>query len=117
MPELYRAADAFVLPSHNEGLSCSILEAMATGLPVLATDVGGHAEILETGRNGWLIAPRDLGALVEALREITSGEEARHRLGAAARKRAVGLGDYRENAARLVEYFERIVGAKKPALV
>jgi glycosyltransferase involved in cell wall biosynthesis len=117
MPEVYRAADAFVLPSHNEGLSCSVLEAMAAGLPVLATDVGGHAEILETGRNGYLIPPRDSHALVSALRDLLSSPEARARLGAAAREKAVEIGDYRANATQLVEYFERVVSARKRALL
>ena len=63
IPDLLRAMDIFVLPSRNEGISNTILEAMATGLPIVATDVGGNPELVEAGRTGALVPPSDSAAL------------------------------------------------------
>lgn len=70
IPGLLRASDAFVLPSHNEGLSLSVLEALATGLPTVTTRVGGHAEVITTESEGWLISPRSVPELKNALRKM-----------------------------------------------
>jgi teichuronic acid biosynthesis glycosyltransferase TuaC len=117
MARLYGAVDAFALPSHNEGLSCSVLEAMASGLPVVATDVGGHAEIVEAGLDGHLVDARDAEGLLRALLDVMQSAEARARLGAAARERALALGDYRRNAKRLVACFESVLASNgRPAV-
>lgn len=65
--QLYREVDAFLLPSHNEGLPICILEAMSYGLPVIATRVGGIPEIMESGVNGFLIEKADQHDLYTAL--------------------------------------------------
>lgn len=67
IPELMQALDVFVLPSKNEGVSNTILEALASGLPVIATAVGGNVEVVQNGVNGTLVAPGDAEALAEAL--------------------------------------------------
>jgi sugar transferase (PEP-CTERM/EpsH1 system associated) len=67
VPELLRAMDCFVLPSLSEATSCTLQEAMATGLPIIATDVGGNAALLEEGRFGCLIPSEDPSALAAAL--------------------------------------------------
>jgi sugar transferase (PEP-CTERM/EpsH1 system associated) len=61
------ALDVFVLPSKNEGISNTILEALASGLPVIATAVGGNVELVEDEVNGLLVPPGDLAAMVQAL--------------------------------------------------
>ena len=61
------ASDGFVLPSHEEGFSNALLEAMAAGLLIVATDVGGNSEALEDGRLGTLVPPRDPAALARAI--------------------------------------------------
>jgi sugar transferase (PEP-CTERM/EpsH1 system associated) len=68
IPELLRSMDIFVLPSLNEGISNTILEAMATGLPIVATNVGGNPELVEEGRTGFLVPPSHPKALAKALK-------------------------------------------------
>jgi len=85
-PEPYLAAlDVFVLPSYWEGLPIGVLEAMAMGLPVVATAVGGTPEAVENGRTGWVVPPRDPGALAARLREISEDSARAERMGAAGR--------------------------------
>ncbi len=67
IPDLLRAMDIFALPSRAEGISNTILEAMACGLPVVATDVGGNGELVVSGETGLLVPSGDAGALAEAL--------------------------------------------------
>jgi glycosyltransferase involved in cell wall biosynthesis len=87
----YAAADVFCLPSKREGLPLAILEAMAAGLPVLATPVGAIADVVEDGQHGILVPPGDSDALAEAITRLASDRELRERLGAAARERVVAL--------------------------
>lgn len=68
IPELLRALDVFVLPSLAEGISNTILEAMASGLPVVATGVGGNLELVDDGQTGCLVPVADPSALAQALR-------------------------------------------------
>lgn len=67
IPDIMQALDVFVLPSRNEGISNTILEALASGLPVVATAVGGNLELVEKGANGMLVPPRDVAALAQAM--------------------------------------------------
>ncbi len=85
--EAYAAANIFVLPSHEEGLSIALLEAMAHGLAIVATPVGAHGEVIEDGKNGLLVRPGDPAALTAALRRVIDDADLRRRLGRAARAR------------------------------
>ena len=82
-----RDADVFVLPSHTEGMSNALLEAMAAGLPCVATRVGGNPELIEDGVTGVLCEPGDPRALAQALKRMLVDEELRRRAGEAARRR------------------------------
>lgn len=87
IPELMRAMDVFVLPSLGEGISNTILEAMASGLPVVATRVGGNPELVEDGITGRLVPPGRPGELARALLEYVDDPVRRGQAGAAARAR------------------------------
>lgn len=89
MPALYRAFDAFVLPSHTEGLPRVVLEAQATARPVVATDVGGVHEAVDDGETGLLCPARDPEALADRLGRLLGDADLRARLGAAGRRRVV----------------------------
>jgi sugar transferase (PEP-CTERM/EpsH1 system associated) len=88
VPELLNAMDVFALTSISEGMSNTLLEAMATGLPVVATNVGGNPEVVE-GSSGWLFQPRDAETLAARLVLLASQENLRSRYGVAARERVV----------------------------
>jgi len=86
--DAYRAADVLVLPSRHEGMSLVLLEALAMGLPVVATDISGNREVVLHGENGLLVPPDDPAALRAALLEITADPDRYERMSRAARKLA-----------------------------
>lgn len=86
--DLLRAADLFVISSYLEGLGTSILDAMAAGLPVVGTRVGGIPEAVVDGETGVLAPPSDPRALGDALAALAGDPERRARLGEAGRRRA-----------------------------
>ena len=89
IPELMRAMDVFVLPSVAEGISNTILEAMASGLPVLASRVGGNGELVQEGETGLLFGPGEEGSLAASLREYLGNRDVVVLHGSRGRERAV----------------------------
>ena len=105
VPRLLHAFDVYALSSVTEGLSLSILEAMAAGLPVVATRVGGNPELLDEGRAGRLAPPGDADALADTLTDMLQNREEARRLGEGARVRAQGF-DIRAIARQLEAIYE-----------
>lgn len=87
VPAVMQGLDLFVLPSLAEGISNTILEAMASGLPVVATAVGGNADLVEDGVSGRIVPPGDVPALAQALIAFAQDEPLRRAAGAAGRAR------------------------------
>lgn len=89
MPAVWNATDIACLPSYREGLPKALLEALASGLPVVATDVPGCRETVEPGANGLLVPARDSRALADALEQLIASPELRARFGRRSREKAV----------------------------
>jgi glycosyltransferase involved in cell wall biosynthesis len=87
VPQHLVTADIYVQSSHQEGLPNSVLEAMACGLPVVATRVGGTEELVVDGDNGLLVPPGDAGCLAAALSRLLQDGDARRRMGQRSRAR------------------------------
>ncbi len=105
---LLMALDLFVMPSRSEGWGLAALEAMAFGLPVIASNTGGLAEIAEPGRTGWLIAPGDPNALADAIADAFSERERLREIGLCARRRAEQF-SIEETARRTEEFYLRLL--------
>src|SRR5262249_40442611 len=99
---LYQEADFLVIPTRAEWCSMAGLEAMSTGLPVVTCQVGGVAELLDDGRQGFLIPADDGRRLTEAIDTLIVDPDRRARMGAAARALAAERYDAQRNASRLL---------------
>jgi glycosyltransferase involved in cell wall biosynthesis len=102
MRPLYAMADVYVQSSRNEGLSGALVEAMASGLPVVATDVGGTREGVEDGANGLLVPPGDPRALSEGILALLENPAASEAMARAAREGARSRFSGEESVSRLV---------------
>jgi glycosyltransferase involved in cell wall biosynthesis len=106
----YAAADIFVLPSPTETLGLVVLEAMASGLPVVAMRAGGVPDLVDDGVTGLLGPPEDVGALTAALDKLAHDAVLRGRMGAAGRARAEGW-SWSRTTAGLRRHYQRLVEA------
>lgn len=111
--DLLQRADAFMLPSVRlgEAAPVSVMEAMACGLPVICSIIGGTPDMINSGTDGLLIPQADEIALAEALVLLADRVDERKRLGRAARERAVNAFDSRRVARRFLDLIESSVGA------
>jgi glycosyltransferase involved in cell wall biosynthesis len=102
------AADIFALPSHFEGLPMSVIEAMLTGLPVVATAIRGPREQVMDGETGFLVPPRAVAPLAAALRRLVAEPALRSSMGAAGLARARALFDEGRIIGRTLDLMEAI---------
>ncbi len=103
IPAILAAADIFALPSHFEGLPMSVIEAMLTGLPVVATDISGPREQVIDGETGYLVPPMQSAPLGAAIGRLVNDAGLRARMGAAGRTRALALYDEARVVARTLD--------------
>jgi glycosyltransferase involved in cell wall biosynthesis len=113
VPELLQAMDLFVLSSRQEGLGITLLEAMAVGLPVVATNTGGIPEIVISGETGLLVPPEDASRFAEAVKWMLSHRDDGKEMGLRGQKRAL----QQFGVERMVEQYEavydEVLAAKK----
>lgn len=111
LASLYQAADVVVNPSLSEAFGMSLVEAMAVGVPVVATRVGGMVDIVDGGRAGLLVEPADAPGLAQAIVHLLEHDGLRRVLGATGRERARRLYSWETVAAAALEQYRRLAGA------
>lgn len=109
IPELLQSMDIFVLPSMAEGISNTLLEAMASSLPVVATDVGGNGELVEHGRTGFLVPRADPEALAAAICRYIDDPALRREHGVAARGRCETLFSIEVMVRTYLDYYDNLL--------
>jgi glycosyltransferase involved in cell wall biosynthesis len=107
VPELMRALDVLLLPSWEEPFGRAIIEAMALCVPVVATSVGGPAEIIEDGRQGYLLAPREPLAWAHAIRQLAESPARAREMGCAGRQRVEETFTVAHHVAATLAVYER----------
>ncbi len=110
-PLLY-GSDVFVLPSRTEGFSNALIEAMACGLPCVATRVGGNAEAIEEGISGYIVQSEDPDALADRILRLLRDPEAARRMGNSARESARKRFDIDAMMSRLMNVYDELLEAK-----
>jgi glycosyltransferase involved in cell wall biosynthesis len=115
VPDLMGAADVVCLASDAEGVPMAILEAMALGRPVVATDVGGVSEAVNPGETGLLVPTNDEVALADALLQLVADPELRRRLGEKGQQRYRECFDIERMVEEYAQVFEEVLEAKRSA--
>lgn len=110
VPALLAACDVFALPSLYEGSSLAVLEAMAAGIPVVSSAIGGTEELIDDGRSGLLVPPGDAPALAAALRRLLGDADLRRDLAAKARARVEEGLTREQNAKRVAGVYCELLG-------
>jgi sugar transferase (PEP-CTERM/EpsH1 system associated) len=107
IPTLLTRARLFVLPSLSEGISLTLLEAMARGLPIVTTQVGGNPELVEAGATGLLVPAHDPAALAQAMNSILADPAHGRAMGLAGRRRVENCFDIRKMMAQYESLYEQ----------
>ncbi len=116
VPEIMRGLDCFVLPSLAEGISNTILEAMACGLPVIATDVGGNADLVIDGVTGLIVPAGDVDAIAHSLVRLARSPELAQKMGRAGRQRILEKFSLGAMVATYQGLYDRLLGIGESAV-
>lgn len=114
VPDLLKrlaGSDIFVLPSRAEGMSNALLEAMAAGLPCIATEISGNTDLIQDGLNGLLVRPDEAEALTTALAKLLDSPALRERLGRQARETVCQKYSIEAVANRYLELYQNLLGS------
>jgi glycosyltransferase involved in cell wall biosynthesis len=103
-------SDVFVLTSITEALPLAVIEAIAMGVPCIVTDVGGNSDIIEDGREGFLVQPKDCATIVKHIRFLMKNPDVRMEMSLAARRKAVEEFDFNHMLDRYCRLFQHILG-------
>lgn len=108
LPRWYHMADLYISPSHVDGSSVTLMEALASGLPCLVSDIPGNREWIQDGINGWLFRDGDADDLAEKILDGIKNRKSFKTIGEAARKTAEQKADWKKNFGKLLETYEKI---------
>jgi len=112
LPRWYHMADLYISPSHVDGSSVTLLEALASGLPCLVSDIAGNMEWIEDGVNGWLFRDGDVDDLVEKILSAIKNRKSFTKIGDAARKTAEQKADWKKNFGKLLDVYEKVASLR-----
>jgi len=113
VPAVLASLDVFVMPSHAEAMGTSAIEAMMAGLPVVGTDVGGLKEVIDDGRTGLLVPPKDPARLAEAISNLLADPGLARRMGAQGRQRAHSRFTTDNMVEKTIQVYEEVQNARR----
>lgn len=113
LPSYYRTADLYVSASHSDGSSVSLMEALASGVPSLVSDIPGNQEWIDPGVAGWRFADGDVDKLAEGIVNAVKQKKKLKKIGQAARKLAEERANWPNNFEKLLEAYEMAVAMRK----
>jgi glycosyltransferase involved in cell wall biosynthesis len=113
LPRWYHMADLYISPSHVDGSSVTLMEALASGLPCLVSDIAGNREWIEDGVNGWLFRDGDVDDLSEKILNAIKNRKSFKKIGEAARRTAEQKADWKKNFGKLLEVY-RVIARSEP---
>jgi glycosyltransferase involved in cell wall biosynthesis len=116
LPRWYHMADIYISPSHVDGSSVSLMEALASGLPCLVSDIPGNKEWIEDGVNGWLFRDGDADDLAEKILNAIKNRKSFMKIGEAARKTAEQKADWKKNFGKLLEAYEKVFSRSRKSI-
>jgi phosphatidylinositol alpha-mannosyltransferase len=110
LPRYYKTADVYCAPNTgHESFGIVLLEAMAAGTPIVASNIGGFADVVEDGVEGVLVPPRDTGALASAMDRLLSDAALREQMGRAGTVRAAPFA-WDKVSAQVLDYYQELAG-------
>jgi glycosyltransferase involved in cell wall biosynthesis len=115
LPRWYHMADLYISPSHVDGSSVTLMEALASGLPCLVSDIAGNREWIEEGINGWLFRDGDVDDLAEKILDAIKNRQSFARISKAARRTAEQKADWNKNFGKLLEAYDKTVSRSRGA--
>lgn len=112
LPRWYHMADLYISPSHVDGSSVSLMEALASGLPCLVSDIPGNREWISDGENGWLFRDGDSDDLAKKILHAMKNRRSFQKIGEAARRTAEQKADWNKNFGKLLEAYDAVMALR-----
>ena len=113
LPRFYRMADLYISASHVDGSSVSLMEALACGLPCVASDIPANLEWVTDGLNGWIFPDGDVDALAKIILNAEENRNQLNEISLNARHTAKEKADWNKNFSKLLEAYERTINLVK----
>jgi glycosyltransferase involved in cell wall biosynthesis len=112
LPRWYHMSDIYISPSHVDGSSVTLMEALASGLPCLVSDIAGNREWIEDGVNGWLFRDGDVDDLAGRILNAIKNRRSFKKIGEAARRTAEEKADWQKNFGKLLQAYEKVLSLR-----